>query len=308
MRDTLKPLAVGEGGEGADAAAALRRIAYPPATFSVTLRPTPDEPFDALVTFPSPRPSGDAAVDRVRLRWYAAVDGQTGGVARAEAVLVVHGLDPTLEAAELVARGLRARGLHALLIELPGFAGRAGDPDAYPGVPALEHAARGLADIRRARDVVASLPRVRGPDVAIQGTSLGGFAAAGAASLDGAFDPVLLMNAGGDAADVIAAGGKDAGVLREALAAAGYCGRRLRDLIDPLEPTRLAHRLNPRRTWLFYAVDDRVVPPASARRLARAARLPDDHVIPLPGNHYTSMLLLPAVLDEMAAAVRGQRQ
>lgn len=305
VRDTLRVEALAD--EDDHAAAALRAIAYEPREFHVTLRPTPEETYDALVTFPSPKPSGSDARDTVRLRWYAA-GSDTGGVATAPAILIVHGLDPTLEAAQATARGLRARGVHAIIIELPGFGGRAADAFVFPGVPALEHAAQGLADIRRARDVVASLPRVTGPHVAIEGTSLGGFAAAGAASLDGAFDPVLLMNTGGDALGTIDRGGKDAAVLREALASAGYRGERLRGLVEPLEPTRLAHRLNPGRTWLWYAVDDRVVPPAAAGALAHAADLPADHVVRLEGNHYTSMLLLPAVLDEMVAVVRGERE
>src|SRR5690606_14695876 len=148
----------------------------------------------AVVTFPSPRPRGDARQNRVAMAWFAARD-EHGQVIEAPAVVVVHSLHPAMPFATAVARNLSGRGIHVFVLHLPGYGLRShGDPAAV--LHALLHPRQSVAEVRRARDAVAALPNIRRGEIGVVGISLGGFAAAAAASIDGAFDPVVLVLSG----------------------------------------------------------------------------------------------------------------
>jgi cephalosporin-C deacetylase-like acetyl esterase len=163
---------------------------------------------------------------------------------------------------------------------------------------------QGIADVRRARDAVAVLPHVDTSRIAVQGTSLGGFVAATTAGLDHGFSSVHIMVAGGDLLTLVTNGKREAGKLREMLAEAGYTGDKLITLFDQVEPLHVAHRLNPKTTWMFSATRDQVVPPLHARKLADAVKLSDDHHIQLFADHYTGIVYVPIVVDQMVKAIR----
>ncbi len=46
----------------------------------------------------------------------------------------------------------------------------------------------------------------------------------------------------------------------------------VRQMLNSIEPLRLAHRVDPRRTWLFSGKYDDVVPPSSAQKLSKLRR------------------------------------
>lgn len=281
------------------ARALLRGIAWEPTTFAVTRSAGTAAEVHAQFTFASPRPVGTERQDRVTLEWYAATDA-SGAVVEAPAVLVIHSLHPRLLLARMLARGLAAKGIHAFVIELPGYGRRIDGPPRFTGVTALLNGEQGIADIRRARDVIAALPQVREGKVSIEGTSLGGFAAATAAALDGAFDQTFLVLTGGDAFDALNNGQADAARLRASMKHAGYEGEKLRALLEAVEPLRIAHRLDPQRTWMFTARQDNVIAPKNADLLAETIGLPDERHVRFDGNHYSVLLLLPGVVERMA--------
>jgi hypothetical protein len=161
---------------------------------------------------------------------------------------------------------------------------------------------QGVADARRSRDVIAALPGVS--RVGVQGTSLGGFVAAVAASIDRAFDPVILALIGGDVCGILTTGRMDAARVHQRLRRAGYDDERLRQELWDAEPLRLAHRLDPARTWLFSARWDQVVAPAFSARLADAARLPSRHRRTLGGCHYTCAAGAISIVSEMVRIAR----
>ena len=132
------------------------------------------------------------------------------------------------------------------------------------------------------------------------GPSLGGFVSATAGSLDDGYDNVFLMLAGGELYDLIQNGKKDAAKVRERLEKAGLKGEELRKLTLVVEPTRIAHRLKPERTWLYSGIFDTVVPPKNALALANAASLTKTHHIQMTANHYTGIVYLPFVLSHIA--------
>lgn len=288
----------------ADAEECLRALRWEPGSFEVAIEPATGLASDWLVRFPSPLPGGDEVNDRVAMEWYAAKD--EGGVpVVAPAVIVVHESGRKMTVGRLFAWGLRQQGLHAFLVHLPHYGERHGDsgPDESQAVTALRQA---VADVRRARDAAVALPAVDRRRVALQGTSLGGFVAAVAGSLDAKFDHVFLMLAGGDLHDILANGEKDAARVRERLERSGVTGAALRALTNQVEPTRVAHRLDPQTTWLYSGRFDRVVPLQNAQRLADSIGLDDGHHVVLPFDHYTGIVYLPVMLDTITKRLTEQ--
>lgn len=286
-----------------DAQSMLEDLGWAPGPFRVFCTA---EGGEVRVYFPSPRPRRGPADpgDIVTLEWHVARDDAREPI-EAPAVVVIHTIHPDMPIGRAVARGLAQRGFHAFMLQMPGFGERWQAEDDRPEhfMPRLHQA---IADARRARDAVAVLPHVKSGPIAIQGTSLGGVVAANAAALDNAFDPVLLVITGGDLRTIVETGHGDAAFLRWRLERGGITGDRLADMCRRLEPNRIAHRLDPKRTWLFTAENDIVIPPACSDALAAAIHLPDDHRITVPGNHYTVLTRMPAIVEAMVRRLRGE--
>ena len=280
----------------------LEGLLWEPGAFTVRLTTARDGHGDFTVRFPSPQPGGIHENDDVSLEWYLARDTDGAPLAddvAAPACVVVHESGSSMPFGRMIARGLAARGVQACMIHLP-FYGLRRPTTGRPGPDVTFRALRqGVADVRRARDAVAVLPGVDERRIGLQGTSLGGFVTATAGAIDGGFSQVFILLAGGDIAGVIANGRRDAAALREQLAAAGLSDADVRAAVASVEPLRLAHRLDPARTWLYSALHDDVVPPRHAQLLAEAARLEEEHHVQLHANHYTGIVYLPLVLTQM---------
>ncbi|MEE9404865.1 MAG: hypothetical protein V3V20_08225 [Algisphaera sp.] len=293
------------GGGEADAHA-LEMLAWASGEFEVDLQPG-DGDADAVLTFITAKPTGHEPLDTVRLRWFKPdvplQQAAGASVPSAPAVLVVHSLHPDMPVGLGLCRGLRARGIHAFLLELPGYGKRRSKRRKMTGITALLQAPMAVADARRAFDVIADRPEIDADRISIQGTSLGSYFSVAAAGLDGCFANTFLLLSGGDGVGILERGQKDAYHVRRALKHYGYEGEKLRALIDPVEPLRLAPRLDATRTWMVNAVNDTVVPRENAQALADAMGLEPAHHAWVMGNHYTSFLMLPAVLDQMVREV-----
>lgn len=288
----------------ADAREMLAGVTWQSGGFKVTKR-SGDGSYDHLITFPSPRPSGDPVNDRVVMEWYAAL-GDDGEMIDAPGMVIVHILDGRMKVARTIAQYFSFEGIHSFVIHLPYYGLRRA-PGTRRELSLLSPLVRqGAADVRRARDAVAVLPHVKKDKVGLQGTSLGGFVTTLAASIDAGYDPVFIMLAGADMHDMLVNGKRDAKNVREQLTAAGITGEKLQKLAREIEPGRIAHRLNPRRTWLMSASDDTVVPASNAASLGRAAKLDEQHHIWLTGDHYTVAMHLPRMIKLMTDVIHGR--
>jgi len=290
------------GDENADAAECLTGLSWEPTEFIVTLEKP--ERGKWLVRFPSPLPQGDAVIDNVALEWYMPRDDE-GQLLRAPAVVVIHESGRNMAVGRLIAQGLAGMGLHAFLLQLPGYGERGAvvheDPEKF--LSALKQA---VADARRARDVVAALPLVDASRIGIQGTSLGGFVTATVCGLDSGYDRKFIFLAGGNLHEVVLSGNRDAAKVRQRLQAAGLSDDDIIALARPVEPMRLAHRIDPRTTWLYSGINDDVVPPRCSHALAGAANLPESHHIQMPVDHYTGITYLPKILSEIAEIMKAK--
>ncbi len=287
-----------------DAQGCLDGLCWKPTDFEVRIE-APWKHGDQCVTFPSPRPVGHAGNDTVSMEWYIARDA-SGQPRQAPACVVVHESGRGMDVGRLIARGLNAHGLHTFLIHLPWYGKRRpeeGKPTTEMVLPALS---QGIADVRRARDAVAAIPCVDREKIAVQGTSLGGFVTTTASGLDQCFDSTFILLAGGDLAGIIQHGAKDASKFRDELRQAGMNDEQIAAALYSVEPLRVAHRLNPNRTWLYSGTFDEVVPPKHCDQLAEAAGLADDHHLKLHANHYSGIIYLPVVLAQIHAHITAE--
>lgn len=285
----------------ADAEQCLAGLRWEPTEFIVEVAAAEPERGDRLLRFPTPRPLGDAIHDRVALEWYAAKDAD-GAVQHAPAVVVVHESGRNMPVGRMIARALRESGLHALLLHLPGYGYRRTAQAERPEL-LLAGLQQGISDVRRARDAVAALPIMQGCRIGVQGTSLGGFVTSTVAGIDSGFDRTFILLAGGNLHDVLLNGKKDAAKIRKRLQESGVTDEQLRELAWPIEPLRLAHRIVPEQTWLYNGRFDDVVPRSSSYALAQAARLPAEHHVEMLANHYTGIIFLPVVIQQIHSAM-----
>ena len=290
-------LACGEEGSD-DARDCLAKLSWKPEPFTVRLEPAAAGCGDFLVRFPSPRPIGNSVVDLAAMEWFAARDDDHA-IKKAPAIVVIHESGKSMTVGRMIARDLGAHGLHAFLLQLPGYGARRVDSadEIKKTLPSLQQA---ISDARRARDAVVALPVVDPTVVGIQGTSLGGFVTATTAGLDHGYNRVFILLAGGDLQEVVLHGAKDAANTRKKLTDAGVTEEQIKQLAHDVEPLRLAHRTKPAETWLYSGKFDDVVPPRCSLAFAKAAHLAGDHHIELPVDHYSGVLYLPKIINEIA--------
>lgn len=258
--------------------------------------------YDALVTFPSPHPTGEKANDTVVMEWFAPRDEQ-GNVKQGPAMVVLHILAGRMVVARMFARGFAQRGIHAFVLHMPHYGLRRTDGKRPTAKVLLEGVRQAVADARRARDVINVLPNIDRDRIGIQGTSLGGFVCTGAASLDGAFKPMFPTLAGGNLGTLFRHGQKEVASIREHLKKEGITEKQLAAMLKQLEPNTLAHRIDAKWTWMFNAEHDVVIPPANANALAKAIGLNQERHIWMSGGHVSCIIHLPVIVESMVEKI-----
>jgi pimeloyl-ACP methyl ester carboxylesterase len=282
-----------------DATDCLKELVWPIDEFEVKVLADDTSEADFVVRFPSPVTTGNAINDLVALEWYVPKDEHGKPLTTpAPAVIVVHESGSGMTVGRLFAAGLRNLGLHTFMVQLPNYGLRKGK-EKPTHAQFLTSMKQGIADVRRSRDAVSVLPGVNGKNVSVQGTSLGGFVASNSAALDDGFSNVFLLLSGGNLYELIQNGRKEAAKVRQRLKEEGLSGDELKQVLWKVEPTRIAHRLNKDRTWLYSGTFDTVVPLSHGVAFANAAKLPSSHHIRLPANHYTGIVFMPFILHQI---------
>jgi dienelactone hydrolase len=293
--------------DNADAQECLSGLIWTPEAFSVDLEESSDNHGDWLVRFPSSRLSGNGLNDRVAMEWYQA-KGKSGKAIDAPAAVVVHESGSGMTVGRMIARSLQLRGIHAFMLHLPYYGARRGPEGRPAGTALLAALQQSIADARRAKDAVAALPFVESDRISLQGTSLGGFVTATTAGLDQAYHRVIVLLAGGDLYGVLINGKKDAAKVRDALIKADMSEEESRRMLATIEPLRLAHRMDRNRTWIFSGLYDDVVPPRNSKLLADAVGLAPSHHVQMPANHYSGIIFLPIITNQIATIMQEPAQ
>ncbi|MDZ4849640.1 MAG: C45 family autoproteolytic acyltransferase/hydrolase [Pirellulaceae bacterium] len=293
-QDTLNP----KPDSNADASKCVEGLCWKTSAFDVRIEKSEGHNGDWLVRFPSAMPTGNPINDLVALEWYQARDTNKTPI-HAPAAIIVHESGSKMTVGRLIASGLRSKGVHTFMVQLPHYGARRG-PNGKPNGEALVAALKqGISDVRRAKDAVATLDCVDASKISVQGTSLGGFVTATTAGLDDSFHRVFILLAGGDLHGVMMNGEREAAKMRADLTRAGIDDNQLKEILSPIEPLRLAHRLDPSKTWIFSGRYDSVVPLENVDRLAVAIGLDASHHTTMLADHYTGIIYLPMILQQI---------
>lgn len=283
----------------ADAKLCLDGLKWRPSKFTVHLQAARKDCGDWLVRFPSARPSGNVLNDEVAMEWYQAKD-KSGQAIEAPAAVIIHESGSGMTVGRLIAKALRSKGIHTFMMQLPFYGVRLGPTGRPKDLNLVGALKQGIADARRAKDAVSTIPTVDTTRISLQGTSLGGFVTATTAGLDQAYHRVIVFLAGGDLYSVLMEGNKESSQIRDELTKGGMSESEVRMMLSSIEPLRIAHRIDPSRTWLFSALYDEVVPPRNAKLFADAAHLELNHHREMQANHYSGVVFLPMVTQQMA--------
>lgn len=248
--------------------------------------------------FPSPVTTDTPANNTVHCEYYRPLrDG------RAPAVLVLDIMDGSMRVARLAASRLAAAGCHALIVQMPYYGPRRPANthwlmDQVNQRPALlvEAITQAVKDIRRAAAWLAVRGDVDPARIGICGISMGGFAAALTAAVDGRFPRVAFLLAGGDLPAVLTGSAREVRPFRDAVAKRGWSDQKLRDFLAPIDPLTYAARLRTASVLMLNARNDEIVPAAAAEALAKAA---DARIVWYDATHYSMLLHLLDVMERL---------
>ena len=254
--------------------------------------------------YPSPVKTDVEANNTVPARYFlpAGIDGSS---TPRPGVVCLHILGGNFELVELTCATLARRGIPALWLKLPFYGERrpAGSKLDLTRHPDRFAAAlgQGIADVRRAIDVLAARPEVDPERVNVMGISLGGIVAASTAAIDPRVNRAALLLAGGDTMTIIDEA-PECRDLKDAMAELEPDERikveRSIGQVDPLTHARsLRERAGQGRVLMINAACDEVIPRRCTERLAAALGMAD-RVVWLEGlGHYTALAALPQALN-----------
>ncbi|MFQ3587859.1 MAG: hypothetical protein SNJ74_03250 [Fimbriimonadaceae bacterium] len=199
--------------------------------------------------------------------------------------------------------GLARRGVGAVLIALPYHldrtppGARSGERAIVPDPEALVATmAQAVLDVRRSVDWIQSRPEFRPDAIGLAGASLGAIVAATAVGVEPRIDTAAFLLGGADLGGILWHSSRVVR-QRESLRRAGWTEERLRQALEPVEPSRFLADRRPGRSFVIAARNDTVVPPANAERLIRS--LGDPTVLWLDTGHYGGFFVLRQVQREI---------
>ncbi|MDB5171888.1 MAG: esterase [Phycisphaerales bacterium] len=295
------------GAEG-DVAAWLKAFAVEPRTFEYTVQLL-DEDENVRVyrlTFPSPFESPWPQNNVVPAEFF--VPKAPKGKMRAAIVLDI--MDGSAILARGLARGMAENGVGALYVPMAYYGSRRPKSDPHlkafmdDPVRTLEALRQTVMDIRRAKAILASRGDVDPKHIGITGISLGGIMTSLAAGVDGGFDRVVPILAGGDLATMVFHT-RETRAIRATLEARGVTKEQLAKMLAPVEPLHFASRIDPATCLMINASEDEVIPRDCTDALNRAIHSPQ--ILWAQAGHYSSILLLPAIRQTAVRFLMGEK-
>jgi cephalosporin-C deacetylase-like acetyl esterase len=162
------------------------------------------------------------------------------------------------------------------------------DPDVF--ITSVQQA---VMDVRRSARWLESQPQVDKDRIGLCGTSLGGFIAALAGGVDGGFNKIALVLAGGDMAAVLTTDSREVREIKKHLNEMEMTEEKITALFEPIEPLTFAKRLKASKILMLNGTQDTIVPPLCSEKLAQATGA---EIYWFEADHYgMSKFLLPAL-------------
>jgi dienelactone hydrolase len=269
------------------------------------------------LNYPSPDAAG--TFGDIRAVYYLPADIAGGGreMKPRPAVIVLHILGGNGALSNLFCASLASNGIPAIMFYMPIFSGRCPGgsrramlerPDGGELlVKALELS---LLEISRTVELLRSRPEVNPEKISLLGTSLGGIIGAVALAREPRFDRAALLLAGGNLDKIIGHSDETAEMRKAIDNMPAATKENLASGFAALDPLHGAAALVPLaregRLLMYNAENDEVVPPECTAEFAEKAGM-SGKVRILPGvGHYTAIVVLPQLLDELAAFFRDE--
>jgi dienelactone hydrolase len=228
---------------------------------------------------------------------------------RIPAAIVLDILDGSAVLARGLARGLADHGVAALYMPMACYNQRRPPGNAQAEYVATDPARaveswrQTVMDIRRAKAVLASRLDIDPQHLGITGISLGGIVTSLAAGVDGTFDRVVPILAGGNLAHLTFTV-REVRHMRQTLQDVGVDEQRLHKIMAPVEPLNFASRIDPKRCLMINALQDEVIPRTATDALIHAIGKPQ--VLWTQAGHYSAVLFLPSIRATAARFICGK--
>ncbi|MCB9883586.1 MAG: alpha/beta hydrolase family protein [Planctomycetes bacterium] len=259
----------------------------------------------ANLRLPSAIETGSRLNDIVFGRWYRGSRER----ARHPAVILLHHLENRFWLEESIANDLRKRGIDVVLMHLPWYGRRR--PGLFDerraflgGTEALmRFGVQAHADVQRIRRFLLSQSEIS--SVGLVGISLGGIVTAVIGGVEGTFDDLVPVLAGGPPQLVLREGEREAKSVRRAFERAGIDAERDAEALRPLDPVAFAGRVDPRTVLMINAEDDTVIPRAATVCLWEAFSKPE--LVYFPGTHITVAFQMPRILEALQRHLERDR-
>ncbi len=260
--------------------------AEPGAEFEWTMRPVrgasgASEAEIYEVTFPSAFETAVPENNTVHARFFR--PRATPGAGRVPAAIDLHHLGGSFEIEDMLADYLAKNGIAAMTVEFPYYGPRAsadrearqrpfreGDVDL-----AVQATRQAVSDIRRAADWLLARPEVDPRRIGLVGVSLGSILGSLVLGDVPRFERAVLLIGGGDLAGILLHDSNEMRQVRKHLAEKGIDKAALARALEPIEPLRFAHRVDPKGVLFINARQDEVIPRAATEALWDAMRRPE---------------------------------
>lgn len=294
------------GGAAGRQAEWLKAFEQPPANFDYTMQLIEED--DGIqvyrLVFPSPFNSPFPQNNIVPAEYYVPKE-RNGKIPAAVVLDILYG---NAIVPRGMARGLASQGVAALYMPMAYYNARRPKGDAYlrwfdqDPTRAVDPVRQTVMDIRRAKAILGGRPEVDADRIGITGVSLGGIMTSIAAGVDGGFNRVVPILAGGDLADLIFHA-PETRKVREQLVAKGIDQQKLAPMMAPIEPLNFASRIDPRRCLLINAGRDEVIPKNCTTELWQAMGKPT--LLWVPSGHYSAAWYLPTIKQTAIDFLKG---
>ena len=208
-----------------------------------------------------------------------------------------------------MARGLAEGGVAALYMPMAYYNQRRPKADPHMRLfnqdpsRAVDAVRQTVMDVRRAKAILTSRPEIDPGHICITGISLGGIMTSLAAGVDGTFDRVVPILAGGDLAALIFHA-PETRRLKAELTARGITPEQLAKNLACIEPLHFASRIDPTRCLMINASTDEVIPRLATESLAKAIGSPE--LLWAPAGHISCIIYMPAIRQTVVRFVSGQ--
>jgi dienelactone hydrolase len=246
------------------------------------------------VSFPSEYKSKVNSNNRVYCEYY-----HSRGEAKRPAVIILDILNGSMIISRLIAQNLADSGIDGCVMVLPYYGPRKAEKSsdiAETPETFLEAVQQSVIDIRTTARWLANQSEIDEKRIGLCGTSLGGLIAALASGVDGQFDRVALLLAGGDIATVITSDAAEVQKLKHKFMETGVTRNQLEEILKPIEPLSFADRLNNTKILMINGKQDAIVPPSCAQKFADKVNA---KIVWYDTDHYGMIKYIFVVLNEI---------